>query len=268
MKSASSKKETMEEIKVLLKDLKNSDWWIRKETIRKLLNYPEDLYLADLEKLLRNGEDALSRNASMETYKELGERALGSLIFLLRDEDSDVRIFSANVLGDIKNPAALGALVNTLQDPDDNVRTAVAEALGKIGDERAVAPLEASLGDMPWTALAAIEALGKIGGAQALSALHACLENEEYRSMACAAVEKAGDQSSIEKLIPLLDQEDTSEQALQAIVSIAEQQKIELSPSLFSGYIDQLTARQTRRRMRSKAFIALSWSEDMRTQYF
>jgi HEAT repeat protein len=256
----------MEEIKVLLSDLRNSDWWLRKETIRKLLDYPEDLYLADLEGLLRNDEDALSRNASMETYKELGKRALGSLIFLLRDEDSDVRIFSANVLGDIKDPAVLGALVTSLQDPDDNVRIAVAEALGKIGDERAVAALAASLGDMPWTALAAIEALGKIGGEQVLSALHTCLENEEYCNMACAALEKAGDQSSIEHLIPLLDQEDTNEQALQAIVSIAQQKNIDLSPSLFSDYIDQLTAWQNspQDEVRRAAFIALSWSEDMR----
>ena len=96
----------MEEIRVLLNNLKNSDWWIRKETIRKLLDYPENLYMSDLEEWLRNGEDALLRNASMETFKELGERALGSLGCLLRDEDVDVRIFAANVLGDIMDPAA------------------------------------------------------------------------------------------------------------------------------------------------------------------
>ena len=32
-----------------------------------------------------------------------------------------------------------------------------------------------------------------------------------------------------------------SEQALQAIVSTAEREKIELSPSLFAGHIDHLT---------------------------
>lgn len=256
----------MEEIKVLLNNLKDSDWWVRKENIRKLLDYPEDLYLFDLEEWLRNGEDALLRNVSMETYKELGERALGSLIFLLRDEDSDVRIFSANVLGDIKEPAALCSLVGALHDPDDNVRIAVTEALGKIGDARAVEPLAATLGDMPWTAMAAIEALGNIGGEHALSALHACLENEEYRGMVCAAIEKAGDRSSIEHLIPLLDLEDIKEQALQALVSIAEREKIDLSPSLFSGKIDQLTdwLSSPQDEVRRAAFIALSWSEDIR----
>jgi HEAT repeat protein len=266
MEPASSKKGTMEEIKVLLNSVKSSDWWVRKESIRKLLDYPEDLFLADLEAWLRNGEDALSRNASMETYRELGERALGSLVFLLRDEDADVRIFSANVLGDIRESSALGALVTALQDPDDNVRIAVAEALGKIGDERAVAPLVASLGDMSWASMAAIGALGKIGGSSALSALHACLENKDYRGMACAALEQTGDRSSLEHLIPLLEYEDVRQLALQAIVGIAEKEKIELSPSLFSRYIEQLTdwLSSPQEAVRKTAFIALSWSGDRR----
>ena len=117
VKPASRKKDAMEEIRVLLNNLKNSDWWVRKETIRKLLDYPENLYLSDLEEWLRNGEDALLRNASMETFKELGERALGSLVCLLRDEDVDVRIFAANVLGDIMKPAALGAPCRGIEGP-------------------------------------------------------------------------------------------------------------------------------------------------------
>jgi HEAT repeat protein len=259
-------KGTLEEIKALLNNLRDDDWWVRKETVRKLLAYPEDLYLSDLEKWLRNGEDAILRNASMETYKELGERALLSLVFFLRDEDSDVRIFAANVLGDIKSPIALQALVKAVQDRDDNVRIAVVEALGKIGDTRAVDLLTALLGDMPWTAMAAIEALGKIGGEKALPALYKCLENQEYRGMACSALEKAGDRSSIEHLVPLIDRDDTKEMVLQAIVGIADREKLELSPSQFACNIDQLTdwLNSPQDGVRRAAFIALSWSEDPR----
>lgn len=256
----------MEEIKALLNNLKDSDWWVRKETIRKLLDYPEDQYLSDLEEWLRNGEDALLRNVSMEAYKELGERALGSLIFLLRDEDPDVRIFSANVLGDIKEREALQALVDALDDPEDNVRAASAEALGKIGDASAIHALAESLDDLNWVAMAAIEAISLIGGEDALAVLYECLKNEEYRGMACAAVEKAGNRGSIEHLVPLLDMEDAKEQALQALVSIAEREKIELSPSLFSGHFNQLTdwLSSPQDEVRRAAFIALSWSEDVR----
>jgi HEAT repeat protein len=225
VKQASIKEDATGEIRALLNRLKDSDWWVRKETIRKLLDYPEALYVSDLKEWLRNGEDALLRNASMETFRELGERALASLAFLLMDEDVDVRIFAANVIGDIKDPAALGALAGALHDPVDNVRIAAAEALGKIGDNRAVGPLTEALGDMPWAALAAIEALGKIGGNDALYALYTCLENEDYQAMACAAIGQAGDRSSLDHLAAYLDHEDIKALVLQAIVCITEREE-------------------------------------------
>ncbi len=266
MKPISGKERALEEIKALLGNLKDHDWWVRKETAGKLLAYPEELYLSDLEKWLRNGEDAILRNASMETYTELGERALDPLIFFLRDEDSDIRILAANVLGDIKSPIALQALVRALQDPDDNVRIAAVEALGKTGDTKAVDPLTGLLGDGHWTAMAVIEALGRIGGMKALSELHKCLENPEYRGMACSALGKAGDRSSIEHLLPLMDQDDTIELVLQAVVCIAEREKVRLSPSRLSCNVDQLTdwLNSPRDEVRRAAFIALSWSEDPR----
>jgi HEAT repeat protein len=91
----------MTEIQDLFEDLKSSDWWDRKNAIEKLLGYPEDSYLPVLAEWLRNHDDALLRNASMETYRALGIRAVDSLSSLLRDDDADVRLFAANILGDI-----------------------------------------------------------------------------------------------------------------------------------------------------------------------
>ena len=263
---AGMKKSAKEEIRLLLGNLRDTDWWVRKETIGRLLDYPENMYLSDLEEWLRDGNDALKRNASMEAFKELGERALGFLVRLLKDEDVDVRILSANVLGDIKEPSALGGLIVALKDPDENVRIAVAEALGKIGDERAVAPLGASISDMSWAAMAAIEALGSIGGIKARAVLHKCLENKDYCGIACSALEKAGDRSSIEYLIPLLKKENVRELVLQSIVSIAEREKTALPASLFYGDIDLLVdwLGSRREEIRRAAFIAMSWSNDMR----
>lgn len=256
----------MEEIMALLSNLKNSDWWVRKETIGKLLDYPEEMYLSELEEWLRNGNDALQRNASMEAFKELGERALGSLVCLLKHEDVDVRILSANVLGNIKEPSALGGLIVALQDPDENVRIAAAEALGKIGDVRAVEALTAALGDMSWAAMAAIEALGSIGCIKARAVLHKCLENEDYCGIACFALEKAGDRNSMEHLIPLLKKENVRELALQTIVGIAEREKTTPPASLFSRDIDLLVDwfGSPQEEIRRAAFIAMSWSNDMR----
>ena len=43
----------MEDTRVLLNNLKNRDWWVRKETTRKLLDYPENLYLSESGRVAR-----------------------------------------------------------------------------------------------------------------------------------------------------------------------------------------------------------------------
>jgi HEAT repeat protein len=114
--------------------------------------------------------------------------------------------------------------------------------------------------------MAAIEALGRIGGANALAVLHQCLEDKDYRGITCSALEKSGDLSSIEHLVPLLKMEEVRELVLQAIVGIAEREKTVLPDSLFSGDIDLLVdwLASPQEEIRRAAFIAMSWSNDMR----
>jgi HEAT repeat protein len=63
-----------------------------------------------------------------------------------------------------------------------------------------------------------------------------------------------------------MDQDDTKELVLQAVVCIAEREKARLSLSQLSCKIDQLTdwLNSPRDEVRRAAFIALSWSEDPR----
>lgn len=256
----------MPEVERLLENLKNSDWWTREKNIQNLVSLPEDRYLPVLEEWLRDGDDAMLRNAAMEVYRALGPRALTSLAFLLKEDDTDVRVFSANVLGDIGGWAALHALVDALDDPDDNVRVAVIEAIGKTGDERAVRALSESLDDVAWAALAAIEAMGAIGGDDALSVLHGCLENDEYCGMACTALERAGNRSSLEYLFACIEREEVREPALKAVVRIAEREGVRLTPSSLAGFVPLLMElqRSPREETRRAALVALSWAEDIR----
>jgi HEAT repeat protein len=148
---------------------------------------------------------------------------------------------------------------------------AAAEALGKISDERSIHALAELLEDVPWVALAAIESIGVIGGDDALTVLHSCLEKEEYMGMACTALEQAGNQESIEYLAPYVIEGDTKEFALKAIVTIAEREGVQLPPSYFAEMVALLVDLQQSNQddIRRAAFIALSWSEDMRgLQYF
>jgi len=262
----------MQEIQGMLNDLKSSNWWVRKNTIENLLSYSEDSYLFVLEEWLRNGDDALLRNAAMEMYRALGGKAIKSLISLLKDVDVDVRVFAANILGDIKNETAIHALIETLNDFDANVRIASAESLGRTGDEKAIDALAMTIGDVPWVTMACIEAIGEIGGNKALSILYKCLEKEEYRGITFAAIERAGDQQFIRHLTPFVDREDDlRELALKAIVNIADRKGIKPMPSYFMNLVPLLVDLQLspQPELRRAAFIALSWSEDIRgLQYF
>ena len=74
------------------------------------------------------------RNQAMEVLARLGVRSLPAMESRLSDPDGDVRIFAANVLGNVGDPAAFESLRALLGDPNENVRYAAAEALGKIGD--------------------------------------------------------------------------------------------------------------------------------------
>jgi HEAT repeat protein len=262
----------MQEIQEILNKLKDNNWWVRKNTIENLLAYPEDSYLSVLEEWLRNGDDALLRNAAMEAFRTLGGKAVRSLISLLKDEDSDVRVFAANILGDIKQGDSLNALIDSLNDSDINVRVASAEALGKIGDEMAVSSLANRLDDASWAAMACIEALGEIGGDKALSVLHKCLEKEEYHGITFAAIENAGDMHCIRRLTPYVDREgEMRELALKAIVNIADREGTRPLPSYFISLVPLLMELQQSpmHELKKAAFIALSWSEDIRgLQYF
>ena len=156
--------------------LPKMDWLERQEAIRELVAYPEQDFLGELEKGIRNHDDADIRNAAMEAYKALGLRGFTSLESLLQDTDHEVRLFAVNILCDVAEPGGFPLLVKAIQDPDVNVRVAAAEALGKIGEVLAVPVLANSFHDEPWVAMAAVNALGELGGEEALEALYGCLE--------------------------------------------------------------------------------------------
>jgi HEAT repeat protein len=256
----------MEDIRLLLEKLKQSSHWERRGLTELLRMQPVGRYTPVLEEWLRSGRDAGLRNVAMEIYRVLGCGAHTSLFSLLHDEDSDVRIFAASLLGDIRDREAVSGLIRALDDPDVNVRVAAAEALGKIGDERAVCPLTATLNGSPWEAMAAIEAIGRIGDEKALQVLHQCLEWEEYRLITCEAIGRAGNSESLAHLERCMLAGNPNGLVLKAMVEIVEKEGGRLSSEFLSRMVPFLVDLQESpdAGIRKAAFIALSWSKDMR----
>ncbi len=256
----------MVEIKSLLNDLSHEEWWVRDRAIKGLLNYPEEMYMDFIEEALKDHENDIVRNASMEFYIRLGQKASKSLLKLLNEDDHEIRIFAANLLGEIRDKAAVKPLIERLQDEDINVRMAAAEALGKIGDPLAVSALSGAIDDEPWVAMAAIRSLGEIGGDDALNALYRALEIREYRGITFEAIERSGDEKAIAFLTPFVDRDELRELAIKAIVNIADKKGIRIEPEYFIGILPVLIELQgsPHSEIREVSLKALSWMRDVK----
>ena len=92
--------------------------------------------------LLRS-EDANLRNGAIEVLSELPEEAAPHIEELLRDTDADVRIFTLNLLNDLKHPDVGRWLSQVLiHDPHVNVVAAALEVLAEVGTPQALPALK------------------------------------------------------------------------------------------------------------------------------
>ena len=200
--------DSIETVPLLLKGVGDSSYRIRKEALKGICAFPSDLIFPRLEEFLRDEENANLRTAAMEAFPRYGHTATPHLLRLLKDRNEDVRMFSATILGDIRDPASVESLIEGLQDPNENVKNACAESLGKIGDIRAVKPLIDCLHQDFWIQYPAVIALGNIGDLAATEHLVKLLNDDMLRQAVVEALGSIGDASAIPVLTRLLAQND------------------------------------------------------------
>jgi HEAT repeat protein len=134
--------------------------------------------LPELERGVRDDNDADFRNGAMDILVAFGKESLPCLVRFLQDDNEEVRNFAAVMLGDIGNRRAVEPLIKALGDRDANVSHSAAEALGKIGDRSALFPLiELLKGDF-WVQFSAISAIGAMRDYRAVPHLLELLDNE------------------------------------------------------------------------------------------
>jgi len=119
------------------------------------------------------------RNQAVLLLTEMGEPVLEHVLPALNDPDRDVRKFAADVLGDVKSPAAVSSLVKAIHDKDLNVGLSAVEALGKIGGDEAFNELEAAFRDNPNVRSTVAETLGKIGNPEGVKVIQKGLHDED-----------------------------------------------------------------------------------------
>jgi HEAT repeat protein len=132
--------------------------------------------------------------------------AVPHLIRTLTHHEAQMRMYAAEALGEIADPAAATPLLTALKDDDASVRAAAATALGKLGDEKMSGPLTQTLKDADLRVrLSAAEGLFYLGQTD-LAPYAEALRHEDYgiRHAAIGSLRKiaaAGDPQALALLV-------------------------------------------------------------------
>lgn len=115
--------------------------------------------------LLRS-EDAQLRNGAIEALAGMPMAVAPRIAALLRDADADVRIFTVNLLGELRHEQVVPWLLQVLRgEREVNVVAAAIEVLAEVGSPEHVAPLREAAQrypDDPFIAFAADTAAARI----------------------------------------------------------------------------------------------------------
>src|SRR6185295_9732893 len=96
-----------EALEPLLMAVADESWPVRQAATAHLAAFDPALLLPELDRALRDDENAAMRNAAMEIYVHLGAAAVAPLVSLLGDANEEVRNFAAVMLGGVGDQAAV-----------------------------------------------------------------------------------------------------------------------------------------------------------------
>jgi HEAT repeat protein/4-amino-4-deoxy-L-arabinose transferase-like glycosyltransferase len=163
------------------KNLKEGDYYLRRETIQSLYKANREEAVSCLREAFRDQSPSLCTEA-MEVATGIGLPALPALSEALAEhEDWNMRAHAAVALGIIGGREAIHPLTQALKDKNGVVRSNVVRALNKINSPETVPTFIIALDDEDSNIrLYAVMALGNIGDSEAIPALAGVLGDEEF----------------------------------------------------------------------------------------
>jgi PAS domain S-box-containing protein len=147
----------------------SSEDWKERGTIVKNLSSAGNVIVSEVLKKIKLEHGNMNILSSAMKVISLSDEDVSSiLIDFLNGEDSDLRIYAAQMLGTKNTHASVEALTAVLDDPDANVAYHAIESLGKLRAFQAVDKLaDIAISRKFFTAFPAIDALREIGDARA-----------------------------------------------------------------------------------------------------
>ena len=171
--------------------------------------------------LLGNGENAVLRNSAFSALERQGPYAVPHLLKLTVDGDSEVAMFSVQILSLINDSSASRALLPLLDHPDRNIAQSAIEALGNVQAVEAVPALIRLLNADLWLQFAAVVALGKLGDPRAVRPLLELCSHEVLAEPAIEALGRIGSPEALRPLVELLYANDRIPQRDQVLRAVA-----------------------------------------------
>jgi HEAT repeat protein len=171
--------------------------------------------------LLGNGENAVLRNSAFSALERQGPYAVPHLLKLTVDGDSEVAMFSVQILSLINDSSASRALLPLLDHPDRNIAQSAIEALGNVQAVEAVPALIRLLNADLWLQFAAVVALGKLGDSRAVRPLLELCSHEVLAEPAIEALGRIGSPEALRPLVEVLYANDRIPQRDQVLRAVA-----------------------------------------------
>ncbi|NCC24565.1 MAG: HEAT repeat domain-containing protein [Deltaproteobacteria bacterium] len=170
-------------------------------------------------------DDAPVRNLAMDILRQIGNQDVEFLVMLLEDEDPDIRIFAADILGSCDDYRAVSPLCRALlRDEEVNVRYQAAVSLGELAKPEAAGCLNEAMNDDEWVQFAVIEALMKVKDDSSINAMILAMgkSTELVASMIIDALGEMGNVKAVPLLMKKLDESPTAlrNKIIKAIVGI------------------------------------------------
>lgn len=185
--------------------LGQENWSSRQRHVRALARHGQAI-VGTLVQTLRaqhRNFDVLSSGLDLLAITDID--VIDPLIDCLQDDDVDLRVQAALILGERRDARAIPALMRALDDADANVRFHAIEALGRLQATQAIDAL-AGIAETRefFLAFPAIQALAKLGDVRVAGRLVPLLEDELLSPAVVDALGALGDDVAAGPLVELL----------------------------------------------------------------
>jgi len=186
--------------------LGEDDWRIRRSAVATLAQQGHVIVEALVRTLRAQHEDLNVLSSALDLLALSDIDIVEPLSQLLDDDDANLRIQAALILGERPDRRAIPALIAHLSDDDANVRFHVIEALGRVHAVEATdALVEIAEQRDFFLSFPAIQALTRVGTAAVAPRLVPLLADEMLRAPAIEALGALGDEDAVAPLVQHLD---------------------------------------------------------------